>query len=598
MKKNNSKELNRSLFYYSRIFWQMAGLKLPLFIFLCFAGGITEGIGISLLLPLFDRTNVSRMVSSKWTAVFDGFLAKTGLDNSIQTILLCLFAAFTLKAVFTFLQNMIRIWITSSLSRDWKRKVISLYERMDYRHFLNSNTGFFTNLITVEIERAISAFLEYAMLLSRGVSILVYLAFSLALSPTITAAGFLCSIFFMYLMRWSFQLSKRYSHRTSEQGAFLQSELIQMFSSFKYLKATESFSRLKEKVYHRIYQVLHLEIKKGLVRWWLRGCLELSSAWLILGIIFYQVVIHQGSLSSVIVVVLFLHRTVQAINDFQISWQGFCSMVGGLSVFMETCKTLENQTEKVGLTKIESFSHQIELKGVHYRYESKPILTDIHVMIPKNQTIAFVGDSGAGKTTLIDIITGLLKPQAGEILVDGIPYPDIDLGSLRAKIGYVTQDAVIFNDTIANNISLWKDEGMPAGPRMVKAAQLSDAYDFIMNTEHQFETRLGDRGVKISGGQKQRLAITREIYKEAQIIIFDEATSSLDSESESVIQKSIQELRSQVTMILIAHRLSTIKNADYIYVLDQGRIIQEGTFDFLYHQSDSKFRIICELQRL
>ena len=208
--------------------------------------------------------------------------------------------------------------------------------------------------------------------------------------------------------------------------------------------------------------------------------------------------------------------------------------------------------------------------------------------------------SGAGKTTIFDILSGLISPQSGKVIFDGTDYSDLDFLSLRKLLGYVTQDPVIINDTIANNISFWecdyREEICKA--KVEKAAKLAKCESFIKETENGYEAVIGDKGVKLSGGQRQRISIARELFKEPEIIIFDEATSSLDSESELLIQNSINSIMGKCTIIIIAHRLSTIKKCDYIYVLKEGKLIEDGTFDRLYKNKDSAFSKMCTAQNL
>jgi subfamily B ATP-binding cassette protein MsbA len=194
----------------------------------------------------------------------------------------------------------------------------------------------------------------------------------------------------------------------------------------------------------------------------------------------------------------------------------------------------------------------------------------------------------------------LLTPQSGEISIDGIDYSELELSSLRNVIGYVTQEPVIFNDTIANNISFWEcDSQEDICKRMIKdAAVLANCDKFINEAEMGHETIIGDKGVKLSGGQRQRIAIARELFKEPEIMIFDEATSSLDTESELLIQRSINSLKGERTIVIIAHRLSTVRNCDYIYVLKEGRIVEEGSFDELYRDTNSRFYSMCLAQNL
>jgi subfamily B ATP-binding cassette protein MsbA len=221
------------------------------------------------------------------------------------------------------------------------------------------------------------------------------------------------------------------------------------------------------------------------------------------------------------------------------------------------------------------------------------------MVIPKNRITAIVGESGSGKSTLVDLITGILNPTSGDICFDDINYRELDLESMRLMIGYVTQENVVFHDSIANNISLWKcqDDDSLCQNKVHNASLAAHCYEFVKEGTSGYQTIIGDRGIKLSGGQRQRLAIAREIFKEPEILILDEATSSLDSESESFIQKSIETMNGSKTIIIIAHRLSTIKNCDYMYILQKGRIVEEGSYDEL-SQRNTKFRKMCLEQQI
>jgi len=207
-----------------------------------------------------------------------------------------------------------------------------------------------------------------------------------------------------------------------------------------------------------------------------------------------------------------------------------------------------------------------------------------------------VGHSGAGKSTIVDLITGVLRPNSGRITVDGIDYSDLNRKSLRSMIGYVTQEIVMFNDNIRNNISLWDRDAPDRDRRVELSAQKSYSDQFIAKLPAGYDSGLGDRGIKLSVGQRQRIAIARELYRNPQILIFDEATSALDTESENFIKRSIEDLKGNKTIIMIAHRLSTVKSADYIYVIDKGKVIEEGSFAALFENKNSKFYQMCQLQ--
>ncbi len=212
-----------------------------------------------------------------------------------------------------------------------------------------------------------------------------------------------------------------------------------------------------------------------------------------------------------------------------------------------------------------------------------------------------MGESGAGKSTLIDMMTLLLRPKQGEIYIDNINSKEIDIPSWRSQIGYVSQETVVFDDSIANNICLWKgdfENDEEVRERVQKAAKRAYAHDFIENLNQGYQTIVGDRGVRLSGGQRQRLFIARELYKNPNLLILDEATSSLDTESERFIQKSIDALKGSMTVVIIAHRLSTIKNSDLIYVIEDGNIIENGTYDELTLNRKSRFAKMVAIQSL
>lgn len=224
---------------------------------------------------------------------------------------------------------------------------------------------------------------------------------------------------------------------------------------------------------------------------------------------------------------------------------------------------------------LEAFRHSIEFRNISFYYEDKIILEDINLKIEKGKTIALVGSSGAGKSTLVDLVPRFHDVEKGELLIDGINIRQYSLESLRGQMGIVTQEAILFNDTIANNIALGMDNATKE--QIVEAAKIANAHNFILQKEAGYETNIGERGNKLSGGEKQRVTIARAVLKNPPILILDEATSSLDTESERLVQDAINKLMSNRTSIVIAHRLSTIRHADEIIVLRKGRIVERGT---------------------
>ena len=243
---------------------------------------------------------------------------------------------------------------------------------------------------------------------------------------------------------------------------------------------------------------------------------------------------------------------------------------------------------------ITTFEHQIEFRDVSFRYGEQWVLRHINLIIPKGKTIALVGQSGSGKSTLVDLIPRYYDVQEGEVLIDGINVKDLGIHDLRQLIGNVNQEAILFNDTFRNNISFGVDSA--TDEEIEQAARIANAHEFIIASEHGYDTSIGDRGGRLSGGQRQRVSIARAILKNPPILILDEATSALDTESERLVQDALERLMKTRTTVAIAHRLSTIKNADEIYVLHDGQIVERGTHDELL-AVDGYYRKLHEMQK-
>lgn len=244
---------------------------------------------------------------------------------------------------------------------------------------------------------------------------------------------------------------------------------------------------------------------------------------------------------------------------------------------------------------IQQFEHQIELRDVSFRYGDQWVLRHINLTIPKGKTIALVGQSGSGKSTLVDLIPRYYDVQEGEVLIDGINVKDLGIQDLRQLIGNVNQEAILFNDSFRNNIAFGVETA--TDEQVAEAARIANAYDFIMQSEQQFDTNIGDRGGRLSGGQRQRVSIARAILKNPPILILDEATSALDTESERLVQDALERLMKQRTTIAIAHRLSTIRNADEICVLHEGHIVERGTHESLLAM-DGFYKRLNDMQNL
>lgn len=297
--------------------------------------------------------------------------------------------------------------------------------------------------------------------------------------------------------------------------------------------------------------------------------------------------------------ILFISLFYQIINPIKALSSAFYNMQKGaaaLDRIQELLKVENTITEKPDARSIKVFTGDIELQQVQFAYGSKTILKDINLTIEKGKTIALVGASGAGKSTLADLIPRFHDVTAGAILIDGIDIKDYKIYDLRRLIGMVSQEPILFNDTIYNNITL--GTGGTTQEQVEEAARIANAHDFILRKKDGYQTVVGDRGSRLSGGERQRITIARAILKNPPILILDEATSSLDTESERIVQDAINHLMQNRTCIVIAHRLSTVQHADEIIVMNQGEIIERGSHQQLMQKADSTYKKLVELQQL
>jgi len=279
--------------------------------------------------------------------------------------------------------------------------------------------------------------------------------------------------------------------------------------------------------------------------------------------------------------IVILYSIINPVKDFSKASYAVRKGMASMERINKILDAENNITEAAEPTPLDGFSDKISFEHVGFRYPdgTKEILDDICLDIPKGKTVAIVGASGAGKTTLVDLIPRFYDPDSGRITVDGVPIKDVRISDLRNLIGNVNQESILFNDTIFNNIAFGVENATLE--QVIEAAKIANAHEFIMEKEGGYQFVIGDRGVKLSGGQRQRISIARAILKNPPILILDEATASLDTESEKIVQEALDRLMSSRTTIAIAHRLSTIRNADEIIVMDEGKIVERGRHEEL-----------------
>lgn len=595
-----------SISYYLGVYKSFIGKRLYFVFGLTALAAITEGFGITLILPLIEAAEVGDGGidggSSAVRAIY-AILGFLGIQESVVGILLFIGVVFIGKGLLKFAEGAYASYLRSQLMNEIKGKLFNAYKEMDYSYYAHNNTGHFINVINGQINNLIRSFDTFVRFLTMIIMTFCYLsiAFFLAWNFALMAVGvgFVLLFMFKFLNTYVQQLSRKTASEESELNKFL----VQTIQSFKYLASTNQIQHLKSGVMQSIKKLAGYMFRQGTAASFTLAIREPVSVIFLLFVIIVQVSVFSSPIEPIFVALLLFHRGMQHMIGIQDDWQKTMEKIGSLEMVVQEFEILEINKEKSGTTVMGPFSKSIRFEDVCFKYDDKQhdVLKSISLEIPVNNMIAFVGESGAGKSTLIDLLTLLLKPQKGRIYIDGVPSDEVELNSWRSQIGYVSQETVVFDDTIANNICLWKgnyDADEDVRNRVKKAAERAFAHEFIEKMGDGYNTLVGDRGVRLSGGQRQRLFIARELYKNPNLLILDEATSSLDTESERYIQQSIDSLKGSMTVVLIAHRLSTIKNADLIYVVEDGEVIEKGTYEELSLNRESRFSKMVEIQSL
>lgn len=557
-----------------------------------FLTGVFESIGISLVLPVIQSMLIGENAigSLKIDYIVD-LVRYVGIEHSNENLILLLFGVFVVKALFKFITGYIKVYYSSGFLLQLRSNLLKMFTRLDYLSYTKKDAGKLSNSITLEVENVISGFIyfsNYLVTIFTGVS---FIFFILTINPWFALVVVLFGTIYYTLFRRLNRSIKNISIGITEYNSNFNSVLIQYIHSFKYLKSTNTFSKLKENLVATINKIRELKIKKDIRSNFISSVQEPALIIMIALVIYISMRIFNIPAASIFILLLLFYRSTNYFLSAQNIWNTFLGHIGSSRSIVELQESLIGGEEVIsGTNEINRFN-EISIKNVCFDYNSETtVLNNISVSIPANKTIAFVGKSGSGKSTLVNILSGIIIPKKGQVAIDGLPLCEIDMLAWRERIGYITQESVIFNDTILNNITLWNYDEQIDGQRLQDAIEMSQLSDFIQSRA-DFEKLVGDRGITISGGQRQRICIARELYKKPALLVLDEATSALDSETEKFVQESIDALKGKITIIIIAHRFSTIKNADVIHMMEAGEIVESGTFSELTGMGSSFARM-------
>lgn len=591
------KTFTKKYFTYFSYFYTHLRNKLFVAFGLSIGVGVLDGLGLAMFLPLLQMIDGGES-NGEGLGNLDFLvhgMERLGIPLTISAVLLVMLGFFALKGVVKFMEGYYKVYLQRFFIKKLRFANVDLLAAYSYKSFVMADSGKIQNTISGEVERVLGAYNAYFNAMQGACMVLVYIVLALSVNAQFTLLVLGGGALTNFIYTLIYKKTKTLSKELTLSGHGFQGLLIQKVAFFKYLKATGLMEGYGKKLKSKILEIEYSQKNIGILNALLNAIREPIIIFIMVLVILVEIEIMGGSLSLIILSLLFFYRALTFLMSVQNYWNGFLANHGSLENMEEFMQELKMGKETQGLHQVNFFKDSIEFDKVGFQYGASKILHHISFTLDKNQTLALVGESGSGKTSLINLIAGLSLPDEGQIFVDGHSIDDLDRRTLQRRIGYITQEPVIFSDTIFNNVTFWDKPSPENMARFIEALRKAAVYDFVMGLPEQGQSPLGNSGIMVSGGQKQRLSIARELYKDIDILLMDEATSALDSETEKAIQENIEALKGQYTIVIIAHRLSTVKNADQILLLNHGRIEKMGTFEELVDGSTS-FKRMVELQ--
>lgn len=540
--------------------------------------GLLEGIGIAALLPLITiLTNSGELGDSKIGTLVSGLFSGLGLTPDIPIILVFIVGIMFLKAVVTMAAITQVAYSSAHVTADLRKTYLQTLLRASWLHYLTIRSGASANALGLESQRAALAFKQGCVALAFVIQILVYAVLAVFVSWKITIAALGAGALLVVILGFLTREARKAGKEQTDVFNRVLSLITEALQAAKPLKSMSKGTSLASMMEDDIRALQSAQRRMDLTD---------QSIWVLsepLMLVFIAVGLYAALAFSALPIaeLLFLAvlslRLIMRVASAQRAYQSMAANESALQALKEKIDAADLAREDFSGVRKPGLTESVDVQNVTYAYGDKQVLKGVTMTFPVNRFHLIYGVSGAGKTTLVDLVTGLLQPQAGRVLVDGVPLPELDLVAWRGLIGYVPQDVYLFHDTVFANISL----GDPAISREAAESALrnAEAWEFVEAMEQGLDTVVGERGAKLSGGQRQRLALARAIVHNPMLLILDEATSALDTETEKAVLKTIKLLSRQMTILAISHNPALAGSADHVYYLLDGRVENREKFE-------------------
>jgi ATP-binding cassette subfamily C protein len=563
------------------------------------ASSFTEGLSVVLLIPLLQLAGVDMQSGSleRISSHLKSGFSFVGVEPTLVAVLIAYVMITALQASFAYAQAIVNASVVQDYSHHLRSRLYNAIAQTEWLTLSRIRSSDFTFALTTAVDNVASAVQQLLFAGSTAAVALIYFVLSLVLSPVMTIVVSGAAVLLLLLQ-----------HAASLSASVPGEEVVHSTSDL-YATAAEQLGGLKTaKSYGN--ENRHVEMFLAAARRLNNSSMRLVKSYAAFSwrqsvgavtglavILFLSVRVFHLPAAGILLFLFLFSRIVPRLFSLQHAGQGIAGYLPALVAIESLIRSCEDSPEHRSAERISIKAGNIELRGVSFSYlesSNSEILAGVDLMLPSGKTSAIVGSSGAGKTTIADLLLGLIVPTKGQILIGGQPLDSSHLSSWRSQIGYVAQDTYLFNDSVRSNL-FWAAPDSDEGD-MWSALRAAAAHDFVARLPEGLDTVIGERGVRLSGGEKQRLSLARALLRRPEVLILDEATSALDSENEQRIYQAIERLRGEMTIVTITHRLATIRQADVICVIDQGRVAAVGTWDQLLQCDNPRFRELLAAQ--
>ena len=556
-----------------------------------FISGILGGIGIGAVIPLFsfvinqNGAVYNDPISKMFKIVFSFF----GIPFSLPVVITVLVILFISKAIFVYIADVIDAKAVAEYEADTRKEVFDFTMRANWPYLMDRKIGHLSQMVMQDINKSAGLLMLISAVILSMTSFLMYAVVAIGISFYITMGTILIGLGMFFVLKPLFYKMRKLSKKEVSISMEVSHHVNQHLIGSKAVKSFAVEDEVIDKGKSFFQELASARFDAARYNNILGAFLEPFTLAIIIPIFLFSYRDPSFNVASFAAILYLVQKMFSFIQSSQAKISKINQNIPYLVSVVNYQMEVKKQMERTEGSKDFKFDSSLEFNDVKFSYDGseKLVLNNLNVIIKKGETVGLIGHSGSGKTTIVDLILRLFNPTGGRITADGVNISGINLEKWRKNIGYVSQDIFLVNDTIANNIRFYDDS--ISDDEISKTAKLANIYDFITQQPEKFNTFVGERGLKLSVGQRQRIVLARALSRNPKLLVLDEATSALDNESEVAIKHALEGLRGRMTMLIVAHRLSTIEDSDRLVVLEDGKIVEEGLPQQLLENKNSHF---------